>query len=139
MILDLKTEGCVEAIAKACTEAGLEASRLQICAWTERQASDVLTTLPDSRLFLLTGDPLFGSDAAFFEQLLAKGYSGLSQRFQVLERTTVARAHDQGLAVFTWTIDSPEELREALSYDVDGIISNDPGGLIAAFAETDTV
>ncbi len=48
----------------------------------------------------------------------------------LLEHTDlVERLHAAGLEAYVWTLDEPEHWRLAVALGVDGIISNDPGGL----------
>lgn len=41
------------------------------------------------------------------------------------------RAHAAGLAINVWTVNTPEEWKSAIDMKVDGIITDDPAGLIA--------
>ena len=50
--------------------------------------------------------------------------------FQSLEPDFVRGLHDAGLAVFTFTVDEPREIRYARSLGVDGLISNFPDRLL---------
>ena len=49
--------------------------------------------------------------------------------FQSLEPEFVRRLQDAGIAVFTYTVDEPREIRYARSLGVDGLISNFPDRL----------
>lgn len=46
-------------------------------------------------------------------------------RSSMLTKNLIRRAHDAGRGVFVWVIKTEEELKNALSYDVDGIITGD--------------
>lgn len=48
----------------------------------------------------------------------------LTYRFGLLDRALVARAHDRGLRVMAWTVDSPRAMRRLLAMGVDAITSN---------------
>jgi glycerophosphoryl diester phosphodiesterase len=50
--------------------------------------------------------------------------------FQSLEPDFVRALEDAGLAVFTYTVDDPREIRYARSLGVDGLISNFPDRLL---------
>ncbi len=52
--------------------------------------------------------------------------------FQSLEPDFVRALKDAGLAVFTYTVDDPREIRYARSLGVDGLISNFPDRLLQA-------
>lgn len=43
----------------------------------------------------------------------------------------VTAAHDAGLAVYPWTVDDPDRMRELVDFGVDGIITNTPAVLRA--------
>jgi glycerophosphoryl diester phosphodiesterase len=45
---------------------------------------------------------------------------------------TIRRSVRQGLAVFAWTVDDPAEAHRLASLGVHGIITNDPGRILAA-------
>jgi glycerophosphoryl diester phosphodiesterase len=46
--------------------------------------------------------------------------------YSVISRAVVERAHEQGAAVFAWTVDDGRSLRRMLAAGVDGVITNDP-------------
>lgn len=46
-------------------------------------------------------------------------------RSSMLTKNLIKRAHEAGRGVFVWVITTEEELKNALSYDVDGIITGD--------------
>ena len=50
----------------------------------------------------------------------------------LLTERFVRRAHQRGLRVFTWTLDDPAVARKFASWDVDGIITNEPAEILAA-------
>ena len=47
----------------------------------------------------------------------------------------IAWAHERGLLVYTWTVDSRERIIELVKEGVDGVISNYPGRLLEARAQ----
>lgn len=49
--------------------------------------------------------------------------------FYALLPEVVKGAHAAGFAVHTWTVDAPDQMRRALSWGVDAIITNRPGVL----------
>jgi glycerophosphoryl diester phosphodiesterase len=46
--------------------------------------------------------------------------------YAVLTQAAVDRCHESGAAVWTWTVNEPEEFRRVVDLDVDGVISDDP-------------
>jgi glycerophosphoryl diester phosphodiesterase len=49
--------------------------------------------------------------------------------FDSLEPAVIDMAHAAGLQVFTWTLDDPRDIAQAISLGVDGLISNFPDRL----------
>jgi glycerophosphoryl diester phosphodiesterase len=50
--------------------------------------------------------------------------------YSELRADAVARAHQSGLSVNVWTVDGKKKWDEALGMQVDGIVTDDPAGLI---------
>lgn len=46
-------------------------------------------------------------------------------RSSMLTKNLIRRAHEAGRGVFVWVIETEEDLKQVLSYDVDGIITKD--------------
>ena len=53
-------------------------------------------------------------------------YDCVSVKFNSIDKETVAIAHENGVEVFVWTIDEPDDIEFAKSLGVDGIVSNFP-------------
>ncbi len=49
-----------------------------------------------------------------------------------ITKELVQDAHQKNLAVRAWTVDNPEIAQKLAEYGIDGIITNDPKGIIAA-------
>lgn len=58
-------------------------------------------------------------------------------QYRVVDRDLVERLHRLGYEVFSWTVDSPAEAFRLADAGVDGIATNVPAHLLAAFAERD--
>lgn len=50
----------------------------------------------------------------------------------LVDRAFVQRAHAVGLAVYTWTVDDSDRIRQLAGFGVDGIITNDPAMALKA-------
>lgn len=57
---------------------------------------------------------------------------GLHPRHPLCTPYAIARWHRRGLFVNAWTVDSPARARALAEAGVDGVITNDPAGLLAA-------
>ncbi len=72
--------------------------------------------------------------ASLIDRAVAHGFQGIHPHDLLVDRGFVARAHDAGLQVNVWTIDNPDRVVELAGFGVDGIITNDPRGAVAALA-----
>lgn len=54
------------------------------------------------------------------------GASALTLNHRVVTRATVERCHELGVAVFAWTVNSPEVAHRLDELGVDGVITDDP-------------
>jgi glycerophosphoryl diester phosphodiesterase len=59
----------------------------------------------------------------------ARGYTVISLRKNTVSKKLVDACHDQGIAVYTWTVDDEDEMKRYAAWGVDGIFSNKPGAL----------
>jgi len=67
------------------------------------------------------------SVVARIPQLIARARpQALMLQHLVVSAAAVRRAHLHGVAVWTWTVDHPEELRRVRAAGVDAVITNDP-------------
>lgn len=46
---------------------------------------------------------------------------------RVVSRGFVRRAHGDGIGVYVWTVNDPDDMRRLLDWDVDGLVSDAPG------------
>ena len=65
------------------------------------------------------------------------GATTLGPYQRLVTRASVARAHAAGFRVVPWTANRPRDWARLIRAGVDGIISDDPAGLIAYLGETD--
>jgi glycerophosphoryl diester phosphodiesterase len=54
------------------------------------------------------------------------GASAMTLNHRVVTRSTVERCHELGVAVFAWTVNSPEVAHRLDELGVDGVITDDP-------------
>lgn len=54
------------------------------------------------------------------------GHRALHPWVPMVDEALIARAHDAGLLVNTWTIDDPERIVELAAWGIDGVVTNTP-------------
>ena len=84
--------------------------------------------LPEALLVGLGGGEL---DEARARELTAVAAAGIAWRHTDVTAAMVEVAHGAGLAVWAWTPDDPDAWQRLKLLEVDGVITNQPGQLIA--------
>ena len=59
------------------------------------------------------------------------GATALMLQHRLVTPAAVARAHELGVPVLTWTVDDPDDLERVVAAGVDGVITNDPRIFVA--------
>ncbi len=67
-------------------------------------------------------------------QLRRAEAGALMLQHRVVSRRAVARAHALGVPVLAWTVDDRADVERVVEAGVDGVITNDPGNLLATLA-----
>ncbi len=70
--------------------------------------------------------------AEVVEQTAAAGHVAVHPRANSITADTVARCHDAGLAINTWTCNDPDRLRELADWGVDGVCTDVPDVALTA-------
>ena len=102
----------------------------------------VAPTVGTAWLTLLGADMGLRPDGAprttdeMLESLAAAGHAAVHPWVETLTREVLEAAHARGLAVNTWTCDSPERMTELLAWGIDGICTNLPDVAVAAVSAT---
>lgn len=65
------------------------------------------------------------------ETTAERGHNALNPYFTAVTAELVNAAHDAGVAINTWTVDDPEEMRRLADLGVDAIITNDIATAVA--------
>lgn len=79
---------------------------------------------PEIPAFILIRQDL--TPQAMVNTALYYGANGIGVRHNFLTEELVEVAHENGLVVFPWTVDNPEDMLNYLQMGVDGIITNYP-------------
>ena len=59
------------------------------------------------------------------------GVKMVNPNFNLVTADKVKAAHAAGIRIIPWTVDMPDEWDRLLALGVDGLITNDPGALVA--------
>ena len=87
-----------------------------------RAIRHVMPSIPTSLIF-----DVFGIRDV--PQYKGRGYKIISLRKKTVSQELVAACHEQGIQIYVWTIDDENEMKQFISWGVDGIYSNRPGVL----------
>lgn len=127
LVLEIKQAGVEQAVAAAVRDAGAQ----QWCwlwsfdPWVAAAAAEALPGVPVSLLAGARSGERFGIDSPV-QTAAAAGFAGASLEHSTVTNTTVAEAHELGLAVYTWTVNEEKDIRRVLEAGVDGVCGNYP-------------
>lgn len=88
---------------------------------TVDRVHELAPALPTAWLLGLIDDA-----AALIERTVAHGHVAIHPHHAFVDEDLVARAHDVGLAVNTWTCDEPDRIRWLAGVGVDAVVTNVP-------------
>jgi glycerophosphoryl diester phosphodiesterase len=78
----------------------------------------------------------FADVEADLARVAEHGHRAVHPHHSSVDAALVARAHERGLAVNTWTCDQPDRIRWLAEAGVDGIVTNDVEAALAALGRT---
>lgn len=84
------------------------------------EARKVLPGVPGAGIF----DAFSSADVSPYKR---KGYGVISLNRKTVTRGLIEQLHEQDLKTYVWTVDLEADIKELVSWGVDGIYSNDPG------------
>jgi glycerophosphoryl diester phosphodiesterase len=105
--------------------AGMEAQVL-VSSFDAGAIERVRKNSPTVAVAFITGSPWLSAREAFGGKLPPF----LNPRKSTLNERNLAKAHQEGVKIVVWTIDTEEEMEKFISMGVDGIITNHPDRLI---------
>jgi glycerophosphoryl diester phosphodiesterase len=73
-------------------------------------------------------------DHAMLDRCVVAGHHALHPWDAIVDRAVIDSAHDRGLLVNVWTVDSPARMAELIEWGIDGICTNTPDVLRALLA-----
>jgi len=107
------------------------AGRILYSSFYDPVLHDLRRVDPEARIALLLSSR---HPERWVERARALGAEAVNPELPLVDAAFVARAHDEGLAVYVFTVDPLEEMRRLLALGVDGLFTNVPDrmrGLVA--------
>lgn len=132
--LDIKSSSMGLAIRQVMDDLGLTYDRIWASADREATVADIHEHLPGASILWYGIVPRRGS-AGYFSQMRAMGVTGFDLKWSDVSRRFARDAQENGMFFSTYTLNSPQEWRAALRMGVDGIETDDPGGLVELLSE----
>ena len=129
MMLDLKTDVKGHEIAEVLEATGVGQEQIIVAPWKIERASGIAPYLPNAPMILLHSRPpsAYATSDTFFADMKKLGFSGFSLKWMHLPKGFVDAAHANGMKVYTWTLNRPDDISGAVLMGVDGIITDIPG------------
>jgi glycerophosphoryl diester phosphodiesterase len=152
--LDLKLQVRLDELTAAVDRAGL-AHRTVVSSTHARSLREITRLAPEIRVGITYPHDRFGvSRRPRTWPLVGMGLSALRAsvparlpgfvrragadavmlQHRLVTPAAVARAHELGVPILTWTVDDPDDLARVVAAGVDGVITNDPGIFVATLA-----
>ena len=125
VMVEIKPEGrgVVERTVDVIRECGA-VDRAIIASFSDANLRDAAELLPDCERLAL-GKP----EASRYD-----GFHIAAPHFPDVTSEVVDGVHQRGRAFWCWTVDDPADIDATIAFGADGIISNEPGRVIAALA-----
>lgn len=124
--IELKGKGTADNISKVVSfyseKRGWTTDQFIISSFDWDELRDYRKYNPTGRIAVLTeGDPLEAIPVA--QEL---GAEAINPHYTQLNAENIARIHEAGFKVYTWTVNDPSEFRKLKSMGVDGVFSDFP-------------
>ncbi|MHB8846041.1 MAG: glycerophosphodiester phosphodiesterase [Nitrospirota bacterium] len=119
--IEIKSKGAGALVAELLKGSGYPGNVI-LSSFQENEVDEarrVLPGLPAACIF----DSFSHSDVSAYTR---KGYRLISLNRKTVTQELIKELHEQDLRVYVWTVDIEDEIRELVSWGVDGIYSNDP-------------
>jgi len=116
------SKNVVSLIEKYITEKGWNYEHFIISSFDWNALKEVQKLNPNIPIGVLTEEDL-DMALAFAETIKAKA---IHPDFQLLNKEKVLQIQEKGFLVFPWTVNSEEDIQKVKSYQVNGIISDNP-------------
>ena len=133
-VVEIKQRGIADRVIKTIEDAKSE-SQVVLISFHESALKDALEINPRIPRSLLIGGRIPVKRPASIMDLIhqaAEVGGGLDLASKTITPQLVREAHRRGVAVWAWTVDDEDEMRELAAMDVDAITSNYPEKLNSA-------
>ena len=102
--------------------AALRADRVQVQSFNHAWLRSYADLAPDVPVGLLYGTRPTAADIAS----AATWADAVNPALGAIDETTVDAVHDAGMTIDVWTVNAGQDMRRAIRWDVDGVITNYP-------------
>ncbi|HEY9558682.1 MAG TPA: glycerophosphodiester phosphodiesterase [Acidimicrobiales bacterium] len=127
------TEQVAEAVVALLAERGeLDDGRILVSSFHLPTIDRVHELAPDLATAWLLG--LVSDMGSLIATAAAHGHVAVHPHHAFVTEEVVRMAHDEGLAVNTWTCDDPDRIRELAALGVDAVVTNVPDVALAALS-----
>ncbi len=122
--LEIKSDGAGLLVAEYFASSGYKGYVL-LSSFKEEEVLAVRRAMPAMRTSMIF-DVFTAQDIPAYKE---QGYKIISLKKKTVDETLIAACHEQGIDVYVWTVDDEVEMRQFISWGVDGIYSNKPAVL----------
>lgn len=120
--LEIKSAGAGELTARRLQASGYRGPVL-LSSFKDREVREARDAMPGLATAVIFDVFTKGMIGAY----RAHGHTVISLRKTTADERLIAACHEQGIAVYVWTVDEAEEMKRFIAWGADGIYSNNPG------------
>lgn len=121
LIIEIKVPEVVEKVVRTLEEKGMTGEVI-VSSFYQGAVKRVKNLNPKIKTGIIYSFRPLKSDRLATEV----GAEVLFPNYRYVDKTMVKEAHKQGLAIYPWTIDDPDEAKRLLKTGVDGVATNKP-------------
>lgn len=137
LMLDIKVDGQADAIAAAVRATGIPDRDVIAGVWHDPQVRALLPKRGEVTLAFI-GEAPEGSGGKWMNLLYWTGFRAVSLGWPTVTPRIMNAGYQRDMAIYVWTLNEAEEMRQAIELDVAGILTDDPALLLRVMAEGET-
>ncbi|NJQ06013.1 glycerophosphodiester phosphodiesterase [Streptomyces lonarensis] len=118
---EIKDVAAARVLAASITRHGFQ-DRVRVISFHDAALRETRALLPEIPIALVTGE----STPTAADRAVALGADMVSCEFPLLTPSVVRDCHAAGLAVISWTVNTPAELARARELGLDGVVTDEP-------------